>query len=47
MEFRLRNIPDELYIELKVIAARERKPVNKKIIELIREEVSKKKDRRG
>ncbi len=39
MEFRLRNIEDRLYIDLKVIAAREQKSINQKIIELIEKEV--------
>ena len=44
VEFRLRNVPDDLFIELKVIATRERKTMNEKLIELIRKEVERKTD---
>ncbi len=42
MELRIRHIPEELHLELKLIAVKERKSINAKIIELIEKEVARK-----
>jgi len=41
MEFRLRNIPEQLWKELKIICIREDTNLNDKLIQLIRDAVEK------
>ncbi len=41
MEFRIRNIPSELYKRFKILCVQEEKTVNQKLIELMQEAVEK------
>jgi len=42
-EMRIRNIPEDIYKRLKILYIEERKTLNDKLIELIREAVAKRK----
>ena len=39
MELRVRNVPDELHLRIKLLAVTQRKTVNEKIIELLQKAV--------